>query len=135
MAVLALALYEGLTFAASQTIAVLAAMNFNFALNNLFTYRDQRLRGWDWVRGLLSFCVVCSVGAVANVGIATFVYSAKSVWWLAGLAGALGWCSMELCTVGLLYLEAPMSLRRRPTSACTDVHRCNSAKKRGILRP
>src|SRR5262245_39796821 len=32
-----------------------------------------------------------------------------------------GWCSMELCTVGLLHLEAPMSLRSRPTSAGTDV--------------
>jgi dolichol-phosphate mannosyltransferase len=89
MTVLATGLYEGLAFATSQTIAVLVAMTFNFTLNNWFTYRDQRLRGWGWVRGLLSFCVICSVGAVANVGAATFVYSAESVWWLAGLAGAV----------------------------------------------
>jgi dolichol-phosphate mannosyltransferase len=55
----------------------------------LITYRDRRLRGWDWARGLLSFYIVCSVGAVANVGIATFAYAEKPVWWLAGLAGAL----------------------------------------------
>jgi dolichol-phosphate mannosyltransferase len=89
MAVLAVALYGGLAFTASQTIAVLVAMTFNFTLNNQFTYRDQRLRGWGWVRGLLSFCVVCSVGAIANVGIAAFVYAGESIWWLAGLAGAL----------------------------------------------
>jgi dolichol-phosphate mannosyltransferase len=89
MTVLAVALYGALTFTASQTIAVLAAMTFNFTLNNLFTYRDQRLRGWDWARGLLSFYTVCSVGAIANVGIAAFIYAGASVWWLAGLAGAL----------------------------------------------
>ena len=48
-------------------------MTSNFTLNNLITYRDQRLRGWDLARGLLSFYVICSVGAVANVGIATFI--------------------------------------------------------------
>ena len=89
MTVLAVALYGGLAFTASQTIAVLTSMTSNFTLNNLITYRDRRLRGWDWARGLLSFYVVCSVGAVANVGIATFVYAEKPVWWLAGLAGAL----------------------------------------------
>jgi dolichol-phosphate mannosyltransferase len=87
--VLAIALYGGLAFTASQTIAVLTAMTFNFTLNNLITYRDQRLRGWEWARGLLSFCIVCSVGAVANVGIAAYVYAAEPTWWLAGLAGAL----------------------------------------------
>ena len=89
MTVLAVALYGGLAFTASQTIAVLTSMTSNFTLNNLITYRDRRLRGWRWVRGLMSFYIVCSVGAVANVGIATFAYAEKPVWWLAGLAGAL----------------------------------------------
>jgi dolichol-phosphate mannosyltransferase len=89
MTALATALYSGLAFTPSQTIAVLTSMVSNFTLNNLITYRDRRLRGWDWARGLLSFCIVCSVGAVANVGIASFAYAEKPVWWLAGLAGAL----------------------------------------------
>ena len=89
MAALAIALYGGLVFTAAQTVAVLTAMTSNFTLNNLITYRDQRLRGWQWARGLLSFYVVCSIGAVANVGIATLVYAREPVWWLAGLAGAL----------------------------------------------
>ena len=45
-------------------------MVFNFQLNNVITYRDQRLRGPRLWRGLLLFMVVCGVGAVANVGIA-----------------------------------------------------------------
>jgi dolichol-phosphate mannosyltransferase len=89
LSVLGTALYGGLAFTASQTIAVLTAMTFNFTLNNLLTYHDLRLRGWEWVRGLLSFYVICSVGAVANVGIASFVYSERRIWWLAGIAGAL----------------------------------------------
>jgi dolichol-phosphate mannosyltransferase len=64
-------------------------MTWNFALNNRLTYRDRRLRGWSAVRGLLSFYVVCSVGAVANVGVASWVYGGSPSWWLAGTAGAL----------------------------------------------
>jgi dolichol-phosphate mannosyltransferase len=78
-----------LTFAAAQTAATVVAMTFNFFLNNLFTYRDQRLRGWQLVRGLLSFYLICSIGAVANVGIATYVFRADQTWWVAGIAGVI----------------------------------------------
>ncbi len=75
MGVLGLAMLAGTGFLAAQILGALAAMTFNFALNNALTYRDRRLKG---VRALLdgwvSFCVVCSVGLVANVGIAAFVY-------------------------------------------------------------
>ena len=64
-------------------------MTSNFILNNAITYRDQRLRGWQWLRGLLSFYVICSIGAVANVGIASFVFAGHQAWWVAGLSGAL----------------------------------------------
>jgi dolichol-phosphate mannosyltransferase len=64
-------------------------MTFNFALNNIFTYRDRRLHGWNMVRGLASFYLVCSVGAVANIGIGTWVNGQDSRWWLAGLAGVV----------------------------------------------
>jgi dolichol-phosphate mannosyltransferase len=89
MAALAAALSFALSFTAAQTIAVVVAMTFNFMLNNVITYRDRRLRGWSILRGLISFYAVCALGAVANVGAATFVYSWDNVWWLAGLAGAL----------------------------------------------
>jgi dolichol-phosphate mannosyltransferase len=86
---LALALSVPFSFATSQTIAVLVAMTSNFVLNNFITYRDRRLFGWGFVRGLLSFYVICSVGAIANVGVAAYIYSEEPIWWLAGLAGAV----------------------------------------------
>lgn len=80
---------EGLAFTAGQAFAVLGAMTFNFALNNRFTYRDRQLKGRAWLTGLLSFYLVCSLGAVANVGIGSLVFAQFHGWWVAGIAGAL----------------------------------------------
>jgi dolichol-phosphate mannosyltransferase len=87
-------LWSGLTiaalsFVAAQTAAAIVAMTSNFLLNNLFTYRDQQLRGWQLVRGLLSFYLICSIGAVANIGIATYVFRTDQTWWVAGIAGVV----------------------------------------------
>jgi dolichol-phosphate mannosyltransferase len=79
----------GLAFVAAQTIGTITAMTSNFFLNNLFTYRDRRLRGWHLVRGLFSFYLICSIGAVANVGIATYLFHADQTWWVAGVAGIM----------------------------------------------
>lgn len=76
-------------FTAAQSAATGAAMIFNFALNNLLTYRDRRLKGWAWCRGFLSFMVVCGIGALANVGIATYLFKNRTQWLLAALAGVL----------------------------------------------
>ncbi|MDQ7081092.1 MAG: GtrA family protein, partial [Paracoccaceae bacterium] len=76
------------SFAVAQTVAVVVAMTSNFILNNVLTYKDRTLRGRDFLRGLLSFYGVCSVGAVANVGVATAVYAVLPFWALAGFAGA-----------------------------------------------
>jgi dolichol-phosphate mannosyltransferase len=72
-----------LSFDYSQSLATIVAMTSNFFLNNLFTYRDMRLRGWRMLRGLLFFYCICAVGAVANVGIASYVFAANQKWWLA----------------------------------------------------
>jgi dolichol-phosphate mannosyltransferase len=79
----------GLAFSWSQATAVIGAMTFNFALNNRFTYRDRQLKGLAWFGGLLSFYLVCSLGAVANVGIGSLVYDQFHGWWIAGIAGAI----------------------------------------------
>ena len=76
-------------FAEAQAAGALVAMTSNFILNNFLTYRDQRLRGFAVLRGLLLFYLVCSVGLFANVGVAFSVYDQEPVWWLAGTAGAL----------------------------------------------
>jgi dolichol-phosphate mannosyltransferase len=79
----------GFAFDVAQTCAAYLAMTWNFFANNLFTYRDRRLRGTAVVKGLVSFYVVCSVGAVANIGVANWIYGGRPTWWLAGTAGAL----------------------------------------------
>jgi dolichol-phosphate mannosyltransferase len=78
-----------LPFAEAQACAALLAMTSNFLLNNFLTYRDQRLKGFGILRGLLLFYLVCSVGLLANVGVAFSVYDQEPIWWLAGAAGAL----------------------------------------------
>ena len=59
-------------------------MAFNFQLNNVITYRDQRLQGPRLWRGLLLFMLVCGFGAVANVGIAQVLYEQHAAWTVAG---------------------------------------------------
>ncbi|MBR0553681.1 glycosyltransferase family 2 protein [Stakelama marina] len=86
-------LYTGtpLPFVPSTAIATLVAMTFNFFLNNALTYRDRRLKGArELFDGWVSFCIVCSVGAVANVGIAAFLYGVENGGWaVSALAGIL----------------------------------------------
>jgi dolichol-phosphate mannosyltransferase len=77
------------SFTVAQSLAVFTAMLFNFTLNNQFTYRDRRLTGAKWFKGFASFCLVCSLGAVANVGIGSILHGQSTNWWLAGLGGAV----------------------------------------------
>jgi dolichol-phosphate mannosyltransferase len=81
--------YGASSFGAEQLFATLAAMTSNFLINNEVTYRENRYRNWRMLLGLLLFALVCSVGAVANINIASWVYNREEVWWVAGLAGAL----------------------------------------------
>lgn len=79
----------GLPFAVAQLGATLVAMTSNFALNNAVTYRDLRLRGRRFLRGLASFYAICAVGAALNVAVAERVFRIPAPWALAGLVGAL----------------------------------------------
>ena len=78
-----------LGFGAAQTVATVAAITWNFVLNNMLTYRDQRLTGVQFVTGLIRFELICAVGAISNVGIASVIYERDPNWWVAGLGGAL----------------------------------------------
>jgi dolichol-phosphate mannosyltransferase len=82
-------LYLGLRvpFTAAQLSGTVLAMTSNFFLNNLFTYRDQRLRGVKLLRGLLSFYAVCGLGALANIGVAAYAFSRQIEWALSAAAG------------------------------------------------
>jgi len=94
LAIHMLILWSGLRFMrfefeAAQSLATMAAMTSNFFLNNILTYRDQRLHGWRLLRGLLTFYGICAVGATANVGIASYLFSAHQKWWVAGVLGVI----------------------------------------------
>ncbi|HEX4634824.1 MAG TPA: glycosyltransferase family 2 protein [Rhizomicrobium sp.] len=76
-------------FRAAQVIATFAAMTSNFLLNNELTYRDRRLKGFAMVRGFILFCLACSVGVLANVDLASWLYVERPIWWVAGAVGAV----------------------------------------------
>jgi dolichol-phosphate mannosyltransferase len=83
----------------SKGPAVSGALNFhvyereeiaiNYSLNNVLTYRDKRRRGWRWMVGLASFMAICSIGAIANVGVAAYLFERQSEWFFAAIAGVL----------------------------------------------
>ncbi len=80
----------GATFLSAQATATIAAMTLNYVVNNSVTYRSQRLRGGRFVIGYLVFCVVCSIGGIANIGVADLVLAGDGgSWAVAGIAGAL----------------------------------------------
>jgi dolichol-phosphate mannosyltransferase len=109
-------LHAGAAFPAAQVGAVWVAMTSNFLLNNAITYRDQRRHGAQLLKGLASFYAVCSAGAVANVAVATLLYRALPVWWLAGTAGAaLGAAWNYLGTRLLIWRRTSYAVSARPT--------------------
>jgi dolichol-phosphate mannosyltransferase len=75
------------SFFVAQIAATFAAISSNFVLNNALTYRDQRLHGKDLLLGWISFNAVCATGAAANVGVANWMFTHESVWFVSALAG------------------------------------------------
>ena len=81
-------LVAGAHFAWSQAIATLGAMTFNFWLNNFLTYRDRRLAtARAMLRGWAGFVAACSVGALANVAVASLLFARGLHSLLAALVG------------------------------------------------
>ena len=81
--------FGALTFDSGQLIATVVAMASNFILNNEITYSSYRYRGLGLIEGFAGFALGCSVGAIANIDVASWLYNANETWWVAGLAGAL----------------------------------------------
>ena len=76
-------------FVTGQAVATLCAMSFNYAVNNVLTYRDMRLRGVQWLRGWASFVLACSIGGFANLGVSSTIFALGRGWLLAAIAGIL----------------------------------------------
>ena len=75
-------------FQTAQIAATLVAMASNFALNNEITYRTHRYRGVRVIGGFAAFALGCSVGAFANIDVASWLYKSNQTWWVSGLSGA-----------------------------------------------
>ena len=86
---LSLMMSGGVAFLTAQGIATLASMTTNYLLNDSLTYRDKRHRGLKWLKGLASFYLVCGVGALANVGIASALFKDNYTWWVSAGAGVI----------------------------------------------
>jgi dolichol-phosphate mannosyltransferase len=82
-------LLSNIPFYMAQLLASFVAMTSNFFLNNALTFRDRRLTGLKALKGLVVFYIVCSVGTLANVGVAELIYLRDASWWRAGIVGAL----------------------------------------------
>lgn len=76
-------------FVWAQVAATVLAMTFNFMLNNELTYANKKLRGWRYLTGMLTFYAVCSIGALANVSVASWIYAYDGSFYVAGLLGVL----------------------------------------------
>ena len=85
----------GLKFGRATAIAVLVSTTTNFLLNNMLTYRDQRLKGYRLLRGWITFNIVCLAGSAANVGVARWYYyqyhGSTTIALLAGIAITTVW--------------------------------------------
>jgi len=80
----------GLPFASAQLWATMVAIFGNFWLNNVITFGDRKLKGARIWWGLALFAVICAVGAIGNLSVASFLFGPQMIsWWFAGLVGAL----------------------------------------------
>ncbi len=100
--------YLGAAFLIGQATATMVAMTSNFILNNLFTYRDRRLRGLQIARGLFSFYIACSLGALINVALAGWTQGSGMPWWLSGLVGVVAGAVWNYSSTAVLTWRDPV---------------------------
>ena len=68
-------------------VAITVALLANYAVNNILTYRERRLRGWAFLTGLIVYALACSVGNLSNYALTKLLVD-RGVWWpLAGISG------------------------------------------------
>ena len=94
-------------FFPSQALATFTAMTSNYILNNEFTYRDRRLHGADFFKGLLSFYIACSFGALINLALASLLYDFSFPWWLAGAVGAIAGAVWNYAVTAIITWKSP----------------------------
>jgi dolichol-phosphate mannosyltransferase len=79
----------GAGFAQAQATATAIVMILNYVLNNAVTYRDRRLRGAAFWKGLLTYCLACGLGVVVNVAVSNECFHRGVPLMLAAVCGLL----------------------------------------------
>ena len=70
----------GVVALGAQAFATSLAMTSNFFINNRITYREQQKKGaFAIIRGLVLFYAVCALGAVANVGVGSWIFERTNI--------------------------------------------------------
>lgn len=93
----------GIGFIVGQLMATWVAMTSNFVFNNQFTYKDRNLSGIGFLKGLLSFYLVCALGAVINLAISGWLYNIRGEeWWIAAGIGVLAGAGWNFFTVTMV---------------------------------
>ena len=70
---------SNLTFEQVLPAGVIVAASSNFAINNMLTFRTQKLIGKSFFFGLIKFLLVSSLPIIANIGITNLIYTQLSV--------------------------------------------------------
>lgn len=104
----------GYSFETALTVAITVALLANYFINNIFTYRERRLRGFKVILGLFIYAIACSIGNLSNYALSKLLLE-RGVWWpLAGISGlAIG--SVWNFAVSSVFTWRPSS--RRPGNA------------------
>ena len=71
-----------------QTVGIFAD-DVNYFLNIYISFEERRLKSIDLLRGLLSFYLICSLGAFANIAVSTYFFSLSSNWLVSSFVGAI----------------------------------------------
>jgi len=80
----------GLIYWASAIIAITIAMAYNYTLNNLWTFRDKRKRGKDYLKGLWKYAVVSFIGDGMYLGFMVIMTEKAHLYYLLSAVISMG---------------------------------------------
>ena len=99
----------GVPFLQAQAIATVVVILINFWLNNIFTFRDRRFRGFQILRGLAIYYLGCSAGVLINLAVTRFIANGGGPWYAAGGFG------LAVSAVWNYWVSSVFTWRRQPS--------------------
>jgi len=78
-----------LAFITAQTVSTLIAMIWNYYWNNTLTYSQNRQRGTAFLKGLGTFILISTCGALVSILISDWLYKKSILWPIAVFAGII----------------------------------------------